>query len=272
MATRRVVIGIGRRSLLGIVVAGCVALAVFLAAPRAAASCDGAAAGTCTRVLFIGNSYTSVNDLPGTFAALARSGGHAAGVAMIAPGGAYLADEVGSAAVTSTLLPGRWDVVVLQEQSELPASPGPRGSRMAPAVQALAQTARSAGAMPLLFMTPAHRDGWPDGGLAGYAAMQRAIDDGYLSLAGPLAVPVAPVGWAWWTVHAARPSIDLWAADGSHPSAAGTYLAACVFYAAIFRGSPVGLAAADGVPGDVALALQRVAATVLDDPARWGLR
>ena len=30
----------------------------------------------CTRVFFLGNSYTSVNDLPATFASLAWSGGH----------------------------------------------------------------------------------------------------------------------------------------------------------------------------------------------------
>jgi hypothetical protein len=52
----------------------------------------------------------------------------------------------------------------------------------------------------------------------------------------------------------------------------GTYLAACVFYATIFRQSPVGLGYDDGLPSGEAHTLQTVAAaTVLGDPAYWGL-
>lgn len=42
----------------------------------------------CLRILFIGNSYTFYNDLPGTFAELARAGGHQVEVQMVANGGA----------------------------------------------------------------------------------------------------------------------------------------------------------------------------------------
>jgi hypothetical protein len=52
----------------------------------------------------------------------------------------------------------------------------------------------------------------------------------------------------------------------------GTYLAACVFYATIFRQSPVGLDDDDGLPAAQAHDLQSVAAaTVLGDPTEWGL-
>jgi hypothetical protein len=52
---------------------------------------------------------------------------------------------------------------------------------------------------------------------------------------------VAPVGIAWADVASKEPSIDLYYKDGAHPSPAGTYLNACVFYATIFGRSPVGL-------------------------------
>jgi len=95
----------------------------------------------------------------------------------------------------------------------------------------------------------------PDQGLDD-AAMQAAITQGYRSLGAALGVAVAPAGEAWQTVLRANPTIVLWQADGSHPSPAGTYLAACVLYARIFDASPVGVADTGGLSPDVAQALQ----------------
>ena len=47
---------------------------------------DAHSTNSCLRVLFIGNSYTSVNDLPATFAALARAGGHPIQTGMVCSG------------------------------------------------------------------------------------------------------------------------------------------------------------------------------------------
>jgi hypothetical protein len=81
-----------------------------------------------------------------------------------------------------------------------------------------------------------------------------------------------PVGYAWWTVRKQNPDIDLWQADGSHPNKNGTYLAACVFYAAIFRESPERLANSAQIPAKTAQALRAIAARiVLDDPGEWNL-
>jgi hypothetical protein len=90
--------------------------------------------------------------------------------------------------------------------------------------------------------------------------MQAAIDEGYLGLAAELGVDVAPAGQAWERALREEPSIVLWQADGSHPSEAGTYLAACVLYARIFNTSPVGIPDSGGLSGDVAHALQVIAA------------
>ena len=56
--------------------------------------------------------------------------------------------------------------------------------------------------------------------------MQAAIDQAYATIGGELAIPVAPAGEAWCLVTGDDPTIALWQADGSHPTAAGTYLAA----------------------------------------------
>jgi hypothetical protein len=225
------------------------------------------------RVLFLGNSYTYVNDLPGTFARLAESGGRQVETAMVANGGETLDQHAASADSQASIASRRWDFVVLQEQSDIPAVVASREYSMYPAVRRLVASIVARGATPMFNMTAAHRDGLPDSGLAGYEAMQLAIDDGYGAIARELGVPIAPVGYAWFVVRRQHPEIGLWQDDGSHPSPAGTYLAACVFYAAIFRQSPERLAFEDGLSSDQARTLQAAAATnVLTLEAQWGLR
>jgi len=53
----------------------------------------------------------------------------------------------------------------------------------------------------------------------------------------------APVGTAFDACRKAHPEIPLFGPDDKHPSFAGSYLSACVFYAAIYNESPVGAAA-----------------------------
>jgi hypothetical protein len=215
---------------------------------------------TCTRILFVGNSYTAVNDLPTMFATLAWSGGHHVDTGALDPGGATLADHVSAPETTATLGSSRWNIVVLQDQSEQPASDYARQTEMYPAARQLVALVRAAGARPVYYVTFAHRDGWPEYGLSTYAAMQAAIDVGYRGIAAEQQATVAPVGDAWAVVVAREADPALWQADGSHPTTKGTYLAACVFYASVFGQSPVGLSYHGDLSGDEAAKLQAVAA------------
>ena len=222
----------------------------------------------CTHVLFIGNSYTSVNDLPSVFANLARSGGHRVEAGRATADGARLADHASSSSTAAAMTSAKWNVVVLQEQSQIPAIEQFRQAEMYPAARALVASVRQAGAEPMFFLTWAHRDGWTENGLVDYRSMQSAIDDAYLAIAGEQHAAIAPVGYAWQAVLAEEASPGLWQDDGSHPTAKGTYLAVCVFYAAIFRESPAGLTYRGNLSEVEASKLQEVAAaTVLSDPA-----
>jgi len=103
--------------------------------------------------------------------------------------------------------------------------------------------------------------------------MQFQINQGSMEIAQELGVSVAPVGVAWTTVRGAYPQLTLWQDDGSHPTMTGTYLAACVFYAVIFRQSPAGLNYTAGLPNETAQSLQTIAGqTVLQNPGEWNLR
>jgi hypothetical protein len=234
--------------------------------------CSGATGSSCTRVLFLGNSYTSVNDLPAMFATLADSGGHHVDTGALDDGGATLTDHLASPATGAALSSGHWSVVVLQEQSQAPSSAQLRQSGMYPAARRLITMARGAGTRPIFFLPWAHRDGWPERGLPDYTSMQVAVDDGYLTIAHEQHATVAPVGAAWLTLVDQGMDSGLWQADGTHPTAEGTYLAACVFYATLFRESPVGLDFHADLGGDKASHLQAVAAAVvLGSPDEWGL-
>ena len=227
----------------------------------------------CTRVLFIGNSYTFVNDLPSTFAGLARAGGHAVETGMAAEGGFRLLDHELSSKTQKAIQSAQWNYVVLQEQSQIPSMQFSRDETMYPSARSLVKTIEASGGRPVFFMTWAHRDGWPENGLPNYEAMQFAINKSYLGIAYELNVPVAPVGSAWMTATRFYPQVELWQADGSHPSEQGTYLAACVFYAAIFRESPQGLSYHANLPEETAEQIQKIAAeTVLNNPSQWNLR
>ena len=223
-----------------------------------------------SRVLFIGNSYTFYNDLPGLFVELARSGGHQVQVGMSAEGGATLSDHASSMVTRRKLEGEQWDYVVLQEQSQIPAILEPREGEMLPAAGILVDRITETGATPILFMTWGNRDGLRRAGYPDYQSQQTGLEEGYLAVAEQLNLALAPVGIAWGVALEADPELDLWAGDGAHPSLAGSYLVACVFYALLFNESPEGLAYSADLPLETARALQTIAGeVVLADLGRW---
>jgi len=226
----------------------------------------------CTRVLFIGNSYTYVNDLPGTLTQLAGSGGKRIETGMAAQGGWSLNDHLNSSETLNQIQSSKWNFVVLQEQSMIPASDQARNAQMVPAARSLSAKIKAVGAQTILFVTWAHNTGWPENGMPTYEDMQRAINSGYLTLGQQLRAPLAPVGYAWFSLRRQNPQLSLWQEDGSHPNEQGTYLAACVFYAVLFHTSPEGLSYRGNLSSENAALLQKTAAeTVLNNLKKWNL-
>jgi len=189
---------------------------------------------------------------------------------MSAQAGWMLADHVKSSDTIAKINSKKWTFVVLQEQSEVPAFQESRSQEMYPAASILVGDTRQDGAVPIFLITWAYRNGLPANGMPNYESMQAQIDNGYIVVAEALGAPVAPVGYAWQAVRYQYPQINLWQDDGSHPTPEGTYLAACVFYADIFRQSPEGLSYQANLSTDVAHALQQVAADTVFN-GQWGI-
>ncbi len=208
------------------------------------------------KVLFIGNSYTFGHDLPTLIAQIADAAGQPARFdpTMIAVGGATLDDHWRSGEARAALARGGWDYVVLQEQSLRPiADP----SAMHRAVRLFDGEIKRQGGKTVLFLTWARQQSPAD---------QRAIDDAYTRIARELGAIVAPVGSAWQHAQRDAPQVALYEADQSHPTLAGSYLAACVFYATFYGKSPAGVANTVDLPDADVAALQQAAGQVVRGP------
>ena len=183
-------------------------------------------------VLFVGNSFTARNDLPGLIAALAAAAGRPFRHHLIHAGGASLRTHWNAGHAAQLIEGGGYDAVVLQEQSTLPVK---NPARMHENVRLFDGVIRAAGAATVLYMTWARR-AEPEG--------QDTITTAYTQIGKELGATVVPVGTAWARFLAAHDRPVLHDRDGSHPTVAGSYLAACTFYGVLVKESPVGLGAA----------------------------
>lgn len=202
------------------------------------------------RVLFVGNSYTAANDLSGMVRLLAEShpDGPYIDVSSIAPGGARWEEHAANSSTLTSIDEG-YNIVVLQDQSmqaiEVPDAAVPKL-----AATTLADHIKQAGSEGVLFMT------WP----REYAHKDHTIPISryYRRHGDALAMPVSPVGLAFVRAQHARPQIRLYEADASHPSYAGSYLAACCLYSSLTNSSCIGLSPL-GLDPDEAAFLQGIA-------------
>jgi len=183
------------------------------------------------RVLFVGNSLTERNSMTGMVRELGQGdrGGPAIFAVQYARGGSTLEDALDDSRLARLLEGEPWDYVVLQEHSRIASRPDERDEHMLPAAKELESMARGDRRLAtFLFLSWGYRDGDGDGD--SYAAMQSRLNRSYYKVASSIDAYIAPVGPAWQAALAARPGVDLWSDDGLHPSRAGSYLAACVFY------------------------------------------
>jgi hypothetical protein len=206
---------------------------------------------TRRNILFIGNSFTARNDLPGLVAELARAAKHRLDSKVLTIGGASLRTHWNKGDALREIQSGEYDRVVLQEQSTLPVK---NAARMHENVRLFDTATRAAGARTVLYMTWARRHA-PES--------QQAITDAYTTIAAELKAEVIPAGVAWQHVLSRPKHPMLHDRDGSHPTLAGSYLAACCAFAVLFGGDPVGLPAPAELSQADAELLQRAAAGVV---------
>ena len=198
------------------------------------------------KVLFLGNSYTTANDLPMMLRNVAASTLDSIEYETYAPGGYTLQQHLGDATTLNKIMKGDWDFVVLQEQSQRPAFPDFMVQNDTyPYAKTLDSLIRihNICAETVFYMTWGYKNG--DAGncpsfplLCTYHGMDSLIRARYLTMTANNYAIVSPVGAVRRYIRTNYPSIELYDPDGSHPTLAGTYAAACTFYAILLRKDP----------------------------------
>ena len=188
--------------------------------------------GPGLHLLFIGNSLTSVNDLPAIVEALADSAREPLlETRMVAKPDYSLEDHWNDGAAMAGITSGRWDFVVLQQG---PSSLETSRALLLQYTRLFADAIGKAGARPALYQV------WP--------TSDRSMDfaranESYRLAASTVDGILFPVGEAWLAAQRLDPTTPLYAFDGLHPSPEGSYLAALVMYAVLYGKPPEGLPA-----------------------------
>ena len=226
-----------------------------------------------TNVLFLGTSMVIINDLPQVFTDLAKSGGYIVHTDTNRVG--TLEKHTKSQKTSQKMSQRNWDYIVLVEHSIRASVQDSCLQKMYPAARTLDSRIKQKGARTVFYLHIAYQNGFNDwdAGIVftDYDTMQQALINGYLPIANELDAIIAPVGFALKEIYTPGEA-DFWAPDGYHQNIAGQYLAACIFYAALFKESPQGLSYQAGLSNVDARFVQNIAAEiVLEDLERWNI-
>ncbi len=229
------------------------------------------------KVLFLGNSYTDVNNLPQIVHDVALSAGDTLVFDKYAPGGYQLIDHSSDATTKSKIMAGGWDYVVMQGQSQEPITYSSQFNNGGFAVYNLVKQYNPC-AVVMTYMTWGRKNGdaancpwFPV--MCTYLGMDNALKSRYLDLTGFINGEVSPVSVVWRYLRQNYPGIELYQSDESHPSSAGSYAAACCFYASLFKKDPSSITFNFGLSATDAAIIRNAAKTqVFDSLSLWDFK
>jgi hypothetical protein len=210
-------------------------------------------------ILFIGNSYTYVNDVPGIVQALADSAGEKIAVQTVAQPDFALVDHIAMGTAQREIARRGWAFVVLQQG---PSSVEVNRDTLRLAVKTFAPGITAAGGKAALFSA------WPTfGRMVDYP---RAIESYRLAAADVDGV-FLPIAGAWLEAWKKDPNLPLYASDGLHASALGSYLAAVVIYSRLLNRPATGLPSVLKLRSGAVLTIDAAVAKKLQEAAAAAL-
>lgn len=234
-------------------------------------------AQTSRNVLFIGNSYTDVNNLPQMVADIAQSMGDQLTFGKNTPGGCTFQQHCTNASM-QLICNGGWDAVVLQEQSQYPSFPQSQvEAEVFPYAKRLVDSvyANNPCAEPMFYQTWGRKNGDQQNAqyfpvLGTYEGMDSMLTVRYQYMAEANDASLCPVGRVWRYLRENCPYVELYQSDESHPSLAGTYAAACSFYVMLFHRNPNTIQYNASLDDAIASTIRSaVAIVVYDSIERW---
>ena len=217
-------------------------------------------------ILFIGNSMTYYHDMPtAIFEKMAASAGFDVTVRSVTAGGRFLwehlslDDEPARAAKAALAADkaGVYDFVVLQEgMPDLYT----RTESFYGAVRTMAGRIRDLGAKPVLYARMGNKRGNPelDDPACTYEHVYQTIVKAHETISQELDIPVAWAVRAAYEMNEGPLPFDLYDPDRSHPSYAGSYVAALCVFTALFGADPTMITYDGELPPDQAALCREV--------------
>lgn len=233
-------------------------------------------------VLFIGNSYTSVNNLPLLVKNLSTSAGKTLNIDSNMPGGYIMSSHLNDVTTLSKISQGNWDYVILQEQSQIPTIEFIRDNDMYPAMTDLKSVVEQYNpcAKIITYMTWGRRFGGqqcdPSGTycspvFANFNHMQDSLTSAYLEISELLNIQCAPVGVTWQNILNDT-TLVLHSGDNSHPNIDGSYVAALSIFSSIWKQGTSGLTYTAGLSNQLAQYYQSKSDnTIFNSANDWNL-
>lgn len=200
------------------------------------------------KVLFLGNSYTASNNLPQLVQDIASAYGDTLTYQAFTPGGQYLYAHASDGSVHSALQQQNWDLILMQEQSQIPTIPYYRQLLFMPGADSLRRLRNQYAPLAELrfFLTWGRENGgqqcnqgYCSANFTDFGHYQDTLTWAYQRAADSNSAAIAPVGEMWREVlqqhSTSLPPLDLFSSDGSHPNIQGSYLAGLTLYATLFE-------------------------------------
>ncbi len=235
-------------------------------------------AGLHKRILFVGNSFSFYNNgVHNHLGNLLRvndewvRGQHRFRLLTLSGGHVY--EQLETIETHLTTHDRGYTAVVIQGHSNEPLLENKK-ERFEEGLTSAVRIIREKGVEPIVFMTWAYKES--DG-------MIEALTQAYQKMGAKLDIAIVPVGLAFAKANQQLPDIELYSPDISgivetsdpakftfredvkHPSVAGTYLAALVFYSFLFEASPVGIPYYAGLSKSSAEQLQALSWNLVSD-------
>ena len=233
-------------------------------------------------VLFLGNSYTSANNLPQLVKNLTNSAGKTLLVDANIPGGFTISGHLNDATSLNKIRQGNWDYIVIQEQSQIPSIDFYRYNDMYPSLMQLKDTIDhySPCAKIITYMTWGRRFGgiqcdpsntYCSPNFVNFNHMQDSLTSAYLEISEQLNIQCVPVGVVWQNVLNDT-TLVLHTGDNSHPNIDGSYVAACAIFSSIWKLNSSGLSFTAGLSSPLAQYYQMMADnTIFNSSNDWNL-
>lgn len=233
-------------------------------------------------VLFLGNSYTSYNNLPQLVQNLSSSAGKTLIIDSNMPGGMTVSGHLNDPTTLSKISQGNWDYVVIQEQSQIPSIDYYRYNDMYPAMSDLKTLVEQFNpcARLITYMTWGRRFGgqqcdptntYCSPVFVDFNHMQDSLTSAYTEISDLLSIQCAPVGVTWRNILNDT-TLLLHSNDNSHPNLDGSYVAALTIFNSIWKQPVSGLTFNAGLTPALALYYQQMSDfTVFNSSADWNL-